>query len=123
MTVSSNYHIELNPSDVGIQDRVVGMGLIKELAQSQTIETTKGKNFKVVLLTEVDNMSRDAQQALRRTMEKYQANCRIILVCNNPCKVIEPLRSRCLSIRVQAPTNEEIVTVLEGISAKEGISH
>merc|ERR1712188_339891 len=35
MTVSSNYHVELNPSDVGFQDRVVIMGLIKELAQSQ----------------------------------------------------------------------------------------
>ena len=87
MTVSSNYHVELNPSDCGFQDRVVIMGLIKELAQSQTIETAKGKPFKVVVLTEVDNMSREAQQALRRTMEKYQANCRIVLVCNNACKV------------------------------------
>jgi len=121
MTVSSNYHVELNPSDVGFQDRVVVMGLIKELAQSQTIETTKGKQFKVVLLTEVDNMSKDAQQALRRTMEKYQANCRVVLVCNNPCKVIEPLQSRCLGVRVAAPTHEEIVSVLENISSKEGI--
>ena len=108
MTVSSNHHVELNPSDAGFQDRVVVMGLIKEIAQSQTIETSKGKPFKVVVLTEVDSMSKDAQQALRRTMEKYQANCRIVLLCNNPCKVIEPLRSRCLGVRVGAPTNDEV---------------
>lgn len=122
MTVSSNYHVELNPSDAGFQDRVVVMGLIKEIAQSQTIETSKGKSFKVVVLTEVDGMSKDAQQALRRTMEKYQANCRIVLLCNNPCKVIEPLRSRCLGVRVAAPTHEEIVTVLQSVASKEGIS-
>jgi len=122
MTISSNYHVELNPSDVGFQDRVVVMGLIKEIAQSQTIETSKGKPFKVVVLTEVDNMSRDAQAALRRTMEKYQANCRLVLVCNNACKVIEPLRSRCLGVRVAAPSNEEVVAVLQGIATKEGLS-
>ena len=122
MTVSSSYHVELSPSDAGFQDRVVVMGLIKEIAQSQTIETSKGKPFKVVVLTEVDSMSKDAQQALRRTMEKYQANCRLVLMCNNPCKVIEPLRSRCLGVRVAAPTNEEIVSVLETVANKEGIS-
>jgi len=123
MTVSSNYHVEINPSDVGFQDRVVVMGLIKEMAQSQTIEASKGKSFKVVLLTEVDNMSKDAQSALRRTMEKYSKNCRIVLVCNNASKVIEPLRSRCLGVRVAAPSQDEICTVLQCIAAKEGISN
>ena len=88
LTVSSNHHCEINPSDVGVQDRVVVMTLIKEIAGSQTLEANKGKAFKVVLMTEVDMMTKDAQQALRRTMEKYQANCRIILFCNNPCKVL-----------------------------------
>jgi len=122
LTVSSNYHCEINPSDVGVQDRVVVMTLIKEIAGSQTIETNKGKAFKVVLMTEVDMMTKDAQQALRRTMEKYQANCRIVLFCNNPCKVIEPLRSRCLGIRVPAPSAEEICGVLSTICKREGIN-
>lgn len=57
LTVSSNYHCEINPSDVGVQDRVVVMTLIKEIAGSQTIETNKGKAFKVVLMTEVQMLN------------------------------------------------------------------
>jgi replication factor C subunit 3/5 len=66
------------------------------------------RSFKVVLLMEVDRLSRQAQAALRRTMEKYTATCRLILCCNNASRVIEPVRSRCLGIRIAAPTHDEV---------------
>lgn len=67
-------------------------------------------------------MSRQAQAGLRRTMEKYSAQCRIILICNSPSKIIEPVRSRCLSIRVPAPTYEDISGLLIQVAKKEGCS-
>lgn len=42
---SSNYHVELNPSEAGIFDRVVIQEVIKEFAQTQQLERTK-KHFK-----------------------------------------------------------------------------
>jgi len=123
--LGSNYHTEMNPGDVGIYDRLVIQNVIKDMAQSQSLTTAdpsanSKKRFKVLLLTEVDSLTRDAQNALRRTMEKYSANCRLVLCCESLCKVIEPLRSRCLAIRVAAPSNEQIATVLQKIIKKEG---
>jgi replication factor C subunit 3/5 len=122
VTVASNYHIEMNPSDSGNQDRIVVQEIIKEIAQSQPLDISNQKPFKVVVLNEVDKLSKDAQHALRRTMEKYISSCRLILCCNSTSKVIEPVKSRCLAIRIPAPTNDEISQILSSIAKKEGLN-
>jgi replication factor C subunit 3/5 len=127
--ISSNYHIELCPGDAGMDDRYVVQDVIKEMAQSKSLMASGGIcgtldtktstsadkskheariQFKVVVLVEVDRLSRQAQAALRRTMEKYASTCRLILLCNNPSKVIDPVRSRCLGIRIPAPTHDDV---------------
>merc|ERR1712059_183589 len=121
-TIASNYHIEVNPSDVGIYDRVVVQELIKTVASAHQLNTDGQREFKVVVLTEVDKLTRDAQHALRRTMEKYMATCRVVLVTNSTSKVIPAIRSRCLSVRVAAPSKEDIITVITGVAKKEGCS-
>jgi replication factor C subunit 3/5 len=123
-TVASNYHIEMNPSDVGAtNDRLVVQEVLKEIAQYHLSDANARHQFKVVLLMEVDRLSKNAQHALRRTMEKYTATCRLVLCCNNPSKVIDPLRSRCLGIRVGAPSLDEVTTILQGVCAKEGLAY
>ena len=68
--VCSSHHIELNPSDAGTRDRDVVQEVIKEIAQSASVVAGAGPAFKVVVLNEVERMSKPAQHALRRTMEK-----------------------------------------------------
>ncbi|XP_060524262.1 replication factor C subunit 3 [Cylas formicarius] len=122
MTVSSNYHIEINPSDVGIYDRVVVMDLIKNIAQTQQIVTSNvQKDFKVVILTEVDNLTKDAQHALRRTMEKYSSNCRLILCATSLSPIIPAIQSRCLPLRIPAPSIAEISNILINTCKKEDL--
>jgi len=81
--------------------------------------------IKVVVLNQVDRMTRQAQAALRRTMEKYAATCRLILCCDSPSQLIAPLRSRCLGIRVAAPTEDEIARILTTVATREdlGLPH
>nr|XP_054754582.1 replication factor C subunit 3-like [Lytechinus pictus] len=121
-TIASNYHIEVNPSDAGIYDRIVIQDLIKNTAQFQQMETSSQRDFKVVVLTEVDRLTKDAQHALRRTMEKYTSTCRLILCCNSTSKVIPAIRSRCLGVRVAAPSVAEITQILQNVCKKEGLN-
>jgi DNA polymerase III delta prime subunit len=62
----------------------------------------------VVIINEADALTRDAQAALRRTMEKYMTNMRLILCANSTSKIIAPIRSRCLLVRLSAPTDDEV---------------
>ena len=98
----------MNPSDAGSNDRFVVQEVIKEIAQSGSVlaktgAQKKGPAFKVILMVEVDRLSRQAQAGLRRTMEKSSSACRLVMICTNPSKVIDPIRSRCLGIRIAAP--------------------
>jgi len=70
----------------------------------------------------VDRLTKDAQHALRRTMEKHMATCRVILVTNSTSKVIPAIRSRCLAVRVPAPSHQDITTVITSVAKKEGCS-
>uniref|UniRef100_UPI00358E9FCE replication factor C subunit 3 isoform X1 n=1 Tax=Myxine glutinosa TaxID=7769 RepID=UPI00358E9FCE len=121
-TIASNYHIEVNPSEAGTQDRVVVQELIKTVAQAQQLESSTQRDFKVVVIAEAERLSRDAQHALRRTMERYMATCRLILICTSASRLISPIRSRCLSLRVPAPSDEEVCQVLTSVCRKEGLS-
>ena len=118
--VASVYHMEITPSDVGNFDRVVIQDLLKEVAQTQQVDQNARQRFKVVVINEADQLTRDAQAALRRTMEKYSPNLRLILLANSTGNIIAPIRSRTLLVRVAAPSEKEIVKVLAKVGKSEG---
>jgi len=117
--ISSSYHIEVTPSEAGNNDKIVVQKLIKEVAGSHIVMTENQKKFKVIIINEMDYLSKDAQAGLRRTMEKYMGNCRILMNCQCISKVIEPLKSRCLLVRVPAPSYEEVENVCKKIMTHE----
>lgn len=41
-------------------------------------------------------------------MEKYMGNLRLILCATSTSKIIAPIRSRCLLIRVAAPNEQQV---------------
>ncbi|XP_022989996.1 replication factor C subunit 3-like [Cucurbita maxima] len=106
----ANYHkmiLELNASD----DR--GIDVVRQ--QIQNFVSTQSFSFgvkpsvKLVLLDEADAMTKDAQFALRRVVEKYTKGTRFTLICNHVNKIIPALQSRCTRFRF-APLDNFHVT-------------
>ena len=71
-----------------------GLDDVRNKIQSFASTTSMFGGYKVLLLDEADNMTPDAQKALRAMIEQYQNNCRFVLTCNYPHRLIDPLRSR-----------------------------
>lgn len=110
-TINSNYHIELNPSEIGIHDKVVIQALIKETASSATLNNVL-HTFKTIVINNADRLTKDAQHSLRRTMEENVSSCRLILCAETSSRIIGPIRSRCLLVRVAAPKHDDIIKIL-----------
>ena len=112
------YMLELNASDERGIDTI--REKVKEFARSKT---PPGIPFKIVLLDEADNMTADAQQALRRLMELYSANTRFILAANYPSKIIDPIQSRCAFFRFTPLSKEDVVARLRYIAENEKVDY
>ncbi|MEM2376777.1 MAG: replication factor C small subunit, partial [Sulfolobales archaeon] len=110
------YMLELNASDERGIDII--RGKVKEFSRSKLPTNIP---FKIVLLDESDNMTADAQQALRRLMEMYVDVTRFILIANYPSKIIEPIQSRCAVFRFIPLRKEDVVKRLKWICMNEGI--
>ncbi len=108
--------MELNASDARGIDVV--RTTVKEFARIAPISKLP---FKILVLDEADNMTADAQHALRRTMEKYTETCRFILCCNYSGKIIEPIQSRCALFRFTQLKNEDMAKYLKMIAEKEKV--
>ncbi len=116
MAVNRAY-LELNASDARGIDVV--RTYIKDFAKSRPSSEIP---FKILILDEADNMTSPAQQALRRTMEKYTKNCRMILICNYSNKIIPPIQSRCVVFRFSSLNSEDIKTRINYVANEEGIT-
>ncbi len=112
------YFLELNASDERGIDVI--RNKVKEFARTATAGDVP---FKVVLLDEADNMTADAQQALRRTMELYTETTRFILACNYLSKIIEPIQSRTALFRFYPLKKEDVVSRLEYIAKNEKVEY
>jgi replication factor C small subunit len=106
--------LELNASDTRGIDVV--RNTVKNFARTMGLGDAP---FKILLLDEADNMTSDAQQALRRTMEKYTRTCRFILIGNYSSKIIEPIQSRCSIFRFPPLSQDDVKQQLKNIAKKE----
>ena len=108
--------LELNASD----ER--GIGMVREKVKKfSAFAGLSNAPFKIIILDEADEMTSDAQTALRRIIEDTAKICRFILIANNVSKIIDPIQSRCATFKFTTVSEEDIIGRLEVISKKEKV--
>jgi len=108
--------LELNASDERGIDIV--RNKVKDFARTRAIGNVP---FKIIYLDESDALTKEAQQALRRTMENYTRTCRFILSCNYSSKIIDPIQSRCALFRFKFLSKKDVVETIEKIAKAESL--
>jgi replication factor C small subunit len=94
-------------------------GKIKEYARTAPVGSRTG--FKIIFLDEADNLTADAQAALRRTMEMYTRTARLIISANYSSRIIEPIQSRCAVFRFRPLRAEDVERYVQRIAKAEGL--
>lgn len=109
--------IELNASDERGIDVV--RSTIKDFARTKALGNYP---FKLILLDECDSLTKEAQQALRRTMETFVDSARFLLSCNYSSKIIDPIQSRCAVFRFRPLNPGQTKEIMSIIAEKEGLT-
>jgi replication factor C small subunit len=109
-------YLELNASDARGIDVI--RQEVKNFARTKSLGSVP---FKIIFLDEADALTKEAQQALRRTMENYTETCRFILSCNFSSKIIEPIQSRCVVFKFRPIEQKEITEIITEIAKNENL--
>ena len=115
--------LELNASDERgikmVRERVKEFAAVMKLASSSTDD----KPFRIIILDEADEMTAEAQTALRRIIEDSSKTTRFIIICNYLSKIIEPIQSRCVVFHFTRLARQEVIGHLKMICEKEGVRY
>lgn len=96
-------------------------GKIKEFAETKV--KLPQDAHKMVILDESDSLTAAAQQALRMIISDYSNSTRFMFACNDSSRLIEPIQSRCVILRFNRLTEEEILERLIEIAKLENIPY
>lgn len=108
--------LETNASDSRGIDTI--RNEVKDFARTKSIGNVP---FKICILDEADALTREAQQALRRTMEQYSSICRFCLITNWSSKIIDPIQSRCTIFRFKPLEKESINKIIDKLAKEENL--
>ena len=115
--------LELNASDERgikmVRERVKEFAAVMKLAT----DTKDDVSFRIIILDEADEMTSEAQTALRRIIEDSSKTTRFIIICNYLSQIIEPIQSRCVVFRFMRLAKEDVIGYLKMICEKEGVEY
>lgn len=112
-----HFTLDTNASDERGIDSI--RGKVKEFARTGSLDQQHG----MVILDEADQLTHDAQAALRRIMDDYSHNCRFVICANNVRKLIPAIQSRCARFQFGPIDDESVAVAVEAVLKEEGIEY
>jgi len=106
---------EMNASDERKLSTI--RGKVKNIARVAPLQNS----YKIIFMDEADNLTWDAQPALRRIIEDYSEICRFILSCNYPNKIIPPIKDRLVEFRFNNLNPNDMKIMLSKVIENEAI--
>jgi len=106
---------EMNASDERKLSTI--RGKVKDIARVAPLKNS----YKIIFMDEADNLTWDAQPALRRIIEDYSEICRFVLSCNYPNKIIPPIKDRLVEFRFKNLSPTHMNVMLKKIVEQEQI--
>ncbi len=117
LNASNNRGINVIRGHEDRDDKYEGMVSVKDYAR---IMPSNPRGFKIIFLDEADQLTSEAQAALRRTMEIYSSTTRFIFSCNYSSQIIPPIQSRCVILRFRPLSEAELRRKMFDIAKSEG---
>ncbi|KAF7090606.1 hypothetical protein CFC21_093330 [Triticum aestivum] len=117
---SSDHHVELNMRSQSKNARYALTALANEMSSKHKItEISATKNFKVIVLYDVDKVSENNQRLIKWIIDSSSDSCKIIMTCQDGPHLLDSITNRCKLISIGVPNTREVVEVLNHISKRE----
>lgn len=107
--------IEVNASD----ER--GIDSIRKISLNAIRHVPLGGTMRVIILDESDGLTREAQEILRRPMERSN-NTLFIIICNDVKRIIKPIISRCAVFPFESLSDNDVIARLKTIAESESVT-
>lgn len=100
-----------------------GIDDVRETVSNFAPLTPLNAKFKVIIFEECENLTEQAQNALKMLIEQYNNACRFIFVCNEPRKIKEPIKCRCQIIQIDRMNKKDLCTKIVNILKQENVQY
>ena len=115
----SKYTIEIDSKELKIYNKYLLQNVIKEIAETKRVNDNRSK---IIIIHNANYLDNDFQYILRKMIELYIHNAKFILVTTSLSKIINPVISRCLGIRVISPSYDDINTFINKVNKDEKLN-
>ena len=98
---------------------IITIDQIREKIVNKAYEKPIISNKKVYVINDADKMNEPAQNALLKTLEEPPQYVVIILIVSNDNAILPTIKSRCVIVKFNSLTNDEIKKIIGNVSDEE----